>query len=271
MLSPSELVGLSLGTRVVTYDETDAILYALAVGAAAEDTDYTYERGLRVLPTFALPLGLWTADAASAAGAFVPAEALHGAQYLSLRSPLPAAGQLSISGSIAAVWDTGRSALIDVLAECEEFSAIYSIILPGKGGFGGERKPRRTPVVAETDMDVTTEFDTNPSQAALYRLTGDRHAIHIDPVAARAAGFDRPILHGLCTLGVAAREVASASDRRPDELRELSARFVSPVKPGDRLATTCRTSAADAGSVAKFVVSVVERNVLADCFATFVR
>jgi acyl dehydratase len=267
----AEMVGLNLGSRVVRYEAADAILYALAVGTSADEIEYTYERDLRVLPTFALPLGLWVADSASAAGAFVPAEALHGAQALTVSSALPSSGSLELSGRIDAVWDTGRSALIDIVAECEQFTATYSIILPGKGGFGGARKQRGLPATDIDAVGVTREFVTGANQAALYRLTGDRHAIHIDPVAARDVGFDRPILHGLCTLGIAAREVAAASGRRPDELQELSARFVSPVTPGDRLSTVSRSISDEIRVSAEFTVTVGGEDVLSEGVAGFQR
>ena len=97
----AELPGTSLGTRTVTYQEKDAILYALAVGAAASELDLVFERQLRVLPTFALTLGLWVADAVSELGAFVPAEALHGSQQLEVHSALPRAAVVAVTGRVA--------------------------------------------------------------------------------------------------------------------------------------------------------------------------
>lgn len=229
-----EIVGMDLGTRVVAYEERDAILYALAVGAPHEDLSLVFERGLRVLPTFALPLGLWVADAASARGAFTPERALHGSQSLRMHAELPPQGRTEVNGRIAAAWDKGRSAVLDIVAECEWFSATYSIFLPGRGGWGGEPGPRGGGAVADGSERVAA-VSTYPGQAALYRLTGDRHLIHIDPEAAKAAGFAAPILHGLCTLGVVAREIAASVDAAPWELTALSARFSGPVTPGDRL------------------------------------
>src|SRR4051812_11504169 len=204
------LAGTSLGTRFVHYDEKDVILYALAVGARAEDLDLVHERHLRVLPTFATTLGLWACDALAARGVFAPDAALHGAQVLEVRSPLPTRARLEVGARVAGVWDKGRSTVIDVEAQAEHFRATYSIFLPGHGGWGGPRgatrsqadDPEATPTWRKT-------FDTSPEQAALYRLTGDRHQIHIDPEAARAAGLPGVILHGLCTLGIAARELAA--------------------------------------------------------------
>lgn len=246
-----ELPGTSLGTRTVTYQEKDAILYALAVGAAASELDLVFERQLRVLPTFALTLGLWVADAVSELGAFVPAEALHGSQRLEVLRALPGAGEVSVTGLVEKVWDTGRHAIIDVRAESDWFSAVYSVVLLRRGGFDGESPPR---AVQPAQFAPAGSMTVMPQAAALYRLTGDRHLIHIDPSAAVAAGFDRPILHGLATLGMTARHLAGAFGSHPADLQSLSARFVAPVFPGDRLDVQVAEGA--------FHVSVSDRTVL---------
>lgn len=240
----AELVGMDLGTRLVSYNERDAILYALAVGARASELDLVFERNLKVLPTFALPLGLWVADAASAAGAFVPERSLHGSQQLRLHRALPPAAEFEVAGRVEAVWDKGRSAVLDIVSESEYFTATYSIFLPGQGGWGGDPGPRAANRPGEElEPAFTSEFAVGQDQAALYRLTGDWHLIHIDPAAAQAAGFPRPILHGLCTLGIAARELAGAAGAPPWELTSISARFSAPVLPGTTM--TVRAGAAD--------------------------
>lgn len=228
----SELPGTSLGTRTVTYQERDAILYALAVGAAADELDLVFERQLRVLPTYALALALWVADAVAELGVFVPAEALHSGQRLDVHSALPRAGEVSVAGLVEAVWDTGRHAIIDVRADSDHFTAIYAIVLLRRGGFGGPPPPR---AAQPAEFSPAGSMMVPPQAAALYRLTGDRHLIHIDPSAAVSAGFGRPILHGLATLGMAAHHLAGSSGSHAADLRSLSARFVAPVFPGDRL------------------------------------
>ena len=117
---------------------------------------------------------------------------------------------------------------------CELFRAVYSIFAPGQGGWGGERGPaaRRDP---ETAPSRRARAATSREQAVLYRLLGDRHLIHVDPEAARAIGQPRPILHGLCTLGFAVRELPGLLGRRPAELTALQARFAAAVLPGDPL------------------------------------
>src|SRR3954471_5570504 len=129
MMNLADFAGTDLGTRRVTYEDRDVILYALAVGAGADELDLVYERRLKVLPTFALALGLWVADAASAAGAFTPEGSLHGSQNLAAHRELPASGAFEVHGRLANVWDKGRSAVLDVVAESEYFTATYTIFL----------------------------------------------------------------------------------------------------------------------------------------------
>lgn len=230
--SVASLAGHSLGTNVVHYDERDAILYALAVGAKATDLDLVYERDLRVLPSYGLALGVWAVEAAAALGVYDSTETLHASQSLTVHRALPVRGPLSMTGRIAAVWDKGKAALVDIEATCDEFTAVYSIYVPGAGGWGGERGPAGSGQSVNEQRDWHGACQTSLEQAALYRLTGDEHPVHIDPELARGNGFDRPILHGLCTLGFVAREVAGAADAHPCDLRELTARFAAPVLPG---------------------------------------
>jgi acyl dehydratase len=233
-VNAGEAIGLDLGRRVVEYDDGDAILYALAVGARATELELVFERDLRVLPTYGLALGLWAPDELGPRGFYDVARALHGAQRLEQFEPLPRAGTLELAARVSNVWDKGAAAVFEVEVGCRQFRATYSIFAPGSGGFGGERGPSaaRDP---ERAPDLTGRAETTPGQAALYRLTGDRHLIHIDPAAAQAIGQPRPILHGLCTLAVVARELAALRGAHPCDLRELSVRFSAPVLPGESI------------------------------------
>jgi acyl dehydratase len=259
LIRADEALGAELGTRVVEYSESDAILYALAVGAQASDLELVFERDLQVLPTFALPHGLWACDALGELGFFSSANAVHGAQRFELRAPLPARGRFELRALVAAVWDKGSAAVFDVEVECELWRATYSIFAPGRGGWGGERGPR-----ARRDPGGLPErwlrVGTSPEQAVLYRLTGDRHLIHVDPQAAHAIGQPRPIVHGLCTLGLAARELAGLLGHHPCELTSLQARFAAAVLPGDRLELRAWASQPD-GSV-PFLAATAESVVL---------
>ncbi len=234
-LDLTTLTGTDLGERTLAYDERDAMLYALAVGAPPERLDLVYERDLRVLPTLGLGLGLWAVEAAGDLGVYDRTRSLHAGQRLEVKRTFPRSASFLSSGRVSAVWDKGKATVVEVEVDSELFAATYTIFIPGLGGWGGERGPSSVPA-PEVEMKWSERRATRRDAAALYRLTGDRHPVHIDPEVARAGGFERPILHGLCTLGMAALEVPAAIGAHPAELRSLSARFAAPVLPGDDLA-----------------------------------
>jgi len=238
----TELQGYELGKRIVHYEERDAILYALAVGATSSETSLIYERDLRVLPTFACALGLWAVESAGELGAYDRNYSLHASQSLEMHQALPKYGDVETTGKIIEVWDKGKAALIEIAAECEYFRASYGIFLPGLGGWGGERGVVYAAEDEKTRSSWSGGFATTPEQAALYRLTGDLHPIHIDPSVAKANRFERPILHGLCTLGIVARMISEADEAHPSELTKLNARLSSPVLPGDVIEVTANTT-----------------------------
>ncbi|WP_224763598.1 MaoC/PaaZ C-terminal domain-containing protein [Salinibacterium sp. ZJ70] len=232
-MSAADWIGRDLGTRVVAYTEYDAILYALAVGAPADRLDLVFEDQLRVLPTFGLTLAQWAPDVLAHAGAF-DSRSVHGAQTLTVHRPLPRSGELELCARVSGVWDKGAAAIFEIDVQCAEFTARWSIFAPGAGGFGGDRGPARTPAV-EAPVTAEVELPLAPNMAALYRLTGDRHHIHIDPAAASRIGQDKPIMQGLCTLAAAVLRLADASDAHPAELTRLEGRFTGPALPGDVL------------------------------------
>ncbi|MGI5157653.1 MaoC/PaaZ C-terminal domain-containing protein [Microbispora sp. CA-102843] len=233
-MNTAEWAGRDLGERTVAYDEREAILYALAVGAPATDLDLVFEERLRVLPTFALTKAQWAPDALGSLGAFDIRTAVHGSQRLVVRKPLPPAGELTMKARVARVWDKGGAAVFEVEVDSAFFLATWSLFAPGRGGFGGERGPS-APKRPETPPARQLRLDTSPNQAALYRLLGDRHHMHIDPEAAKAAGMPRPFMHGLGTLAAVTLPVADAVGAHPADLAELAGRFAAPVFPGDRL------------------------------------
>lgn len=265
-VNAAEAIGLDLGRRVVEYDERDAILYALAVGAPATALDLVFERELRVLPTYGLALGLWAPDELGPRGFYDVATALHGAQRLEQFEPLPRSGRLELAARVSNVWDKGAAAVFEVEVGCRQFRATYSIFAPGSGGFGGERGPSaaRDP---EREPDARGSAATTPDQAALYRLTGDRHLIHVDPAAAEAIGQPRPILHGLCTLAVAVRELAAMRGAHPCDLAELAVRFSAPVLPGE--AIELRTWAGEGDGPLRFAAATERGTVLSGGSAVF--
>lgn len=253
-----------------SYTDADTMLYALSIGMGNDplnlrELPYVYEQGepLKTVPTLAtvlvpemFPVGLgWDYS-----------QILHSEQRMRLYRPLPAAADLLINKRVVDAFDRGPKLGALILLEAEGrlasddtvlFTMGCTIVARGDGGFGGPkgkgippyRPPRREP---DLSCDITTRQD----QALLYRLTGDRNPLHADPAAARAVGFDRPILHGLCTFGVACKAVLQTiCDYDYTLVREFDARFSTPVLPGD----TITTDMWQEGNVVSFVCSVKER------------
>jgi acyl dehydratase len=267
-LQLNELIGFDLGSCSVTYGTRDAILYALAVGASAAQLDLVYERDLRVLPTYACALGLWAVEKAGDLGAYDRKRSLHASQKLVLHRPMPREGMIAMRGKVESVWDKGKASIVNLAVESDVFAATYAIFLPGVGNWGGLPGPAAiTSARAPTGALRQATSKTSPELAALYRLTGDLHPIHIDPAIARANGFERPILHGLCTFGITARIVLEAAGAHPCDLRMIEARLSAPVMPGDTIAV----SAQGAGDALLFEASVNDRMVLKEGHAIAAR
>lgn len=228
-----DLAGCDLGKRLVEFSPDDAILYALAVGTSATQLDLVYEQDLRILPVYGCALGLWAVEAAGELGAYDRTRSLHVGQSLTVHEPLRPE-PLETHGCIRSVFDKGRLTIVEIAVAAPSFEATYTILLPGIGGWGGEPPPpseRHPPLVP----NWTDTVDIGPGAAALYRLTGDKHPVHIDPAVAAAMGLDGPILHGLATMGIAARVVAAAVGAHPADLAAARVRFSNPVYPGCEL------------------------------------
>lgn len=245
-----DLVGRRLNVADVQWGERDVMLYALGVGAGQTDPqaelEFTTENArdvpLQVLPTFGLILAHRLTEAAP--GYQDVTAVLHAEQSLQLPEPLPVRGVAALSGRVTGVYDKGSGALVVLEGAATErttgkrlLTMRSSIFVRGAGGFGGERGPA-VPVAAPPDRAPDHELacDIRPDQPLLYRLSGDRNPLHADPVVAREAGFERPILHGLCSLGCAARLLLHAvCDSDPARFRSISARFAAPMLPGETL------------------------------------
>ncbi len=230
-----DLIGLDLGTRDIGWDEKDAILYALACGARAKELDLVYERDLRPLPGFVSALGLWAVEKCGDLGVYDRKKSLHVSQAIEIHAPLPRSTRFPAQGRVTAVWDKGKATIVEIEVTSALFTATYSIFLPGIGGWGGVNAPATSTKEEVPTLVPVAEFATSPEQAVLYRLTGDLHPVHVDPEVARGYGFDRPILHGLCTLGIALRLLGPEFGHHPADLRSATARLSAPVAPGDVL------------------------------------
>ena len=244
MTLTAEAVGTTLDPTTFAWTETDAILYALGVGARppAELGLLDERRGPAVLPTFALLANWWAVKDLRAVLNVGPYPIVHGGQSLSLVRALQPHGEVTVTGEVTAVWDKGKHASIEVTtrgsdADGELFVAVGQTMVLGGGGFGGERGPAAGDE-PDGDADVTIDDEIRPEQAAIYRLSGDRNPLHIAPAAAREAGFDNVFLHGLCTFGFAARALVNGvGNGDPEMLRSISCRFAKPVMLGAGLRT----------------------------------
>ncbi|MCC5950611.1 MAG: MaoC family dehydratase N-terminal domain-containing protein [Acidimicrobiia bacterium] len=231
-----------------SWDTKDCMLYALGVGAGTEDlaftTENTADTPLQALPTMAVVLAVGGFGAMRSIGTFNPAMLVHGEQSIELFAPLPTSGTVRNVGEITGIYDKGKGALVELavtgtnVADDEVlFTSTMSAFIRGEGGFGGDRGPsgpRNVPPDTAPDHQVT--LPTSADQALVYRLSGDRNPLHSDPSFAAKAGFDRPILHGLCTYGVTGRALLRAlCDNDPTRVRSMEGRFSSPVWPGESL------------------------------------
>jgi hypothetical protein len=260
-----DLIGHDLGIHEIGWSEKDAILYALACGAQAHELDLVYERDLRPLPGLASAFGLWAVERCGDLGIYDRKKSLHVSQAIEIRTPLPRSARLVARGRVTGVWDKSKATIVDIEVTCELFTVTYSIFLPGIGGWDGKNAPPVAGTDAAAKLVPIAEYRTSPEQAVLYRLTGDLHPVHVDAEVARGFGFDRPILHGLCTLGIALRMIGPAFERHPATLQAATARLSAPVLPGDLL--TLRAAPGEHGIAFDLVVG--ERQVLKDCWAKF--
>jgi acyl dehydratase len=243
-----DIVGKPIQLKPVTYGPDQVILYALGIGAGTDDIEFIYEKGLKVYPTFAV-----TPFLAAFFGSFMQqaninlAGVLHGEQRVVFHKPIPAAATLESTMYCESIYDKGdKGAVINVRVESrtKEGALLFenhAVVFDRTGGnFGGDRGPKseKHDPPADKAPDFKVTHRTSAIQAALYRLSGDKNPLHIDPEFARMLGFDRPILHGLCTFGYAGRAVLEAlCANDPARLKSLSGRFIHPVFPGDTLIT----------------------------------
>jgi acyl dehydratase len=246
------LVGVPGESRDRSWTSTDALLYAIGVGAGLGDplreleftTENTAGVEQKVLPTFGVLLA--QARAAGDLGDFDRAMLVHAEQSIELHKPLPVEGTLRTSAMVTGVYDKGSGALVqtenravDAVTGEPMVTCRSGTFIRGEGGFGGERGSSEPWQLPDRAPDHKVTQQTRPEQALLYRLCGDRNPLHADPAFAARGGFSRPILHGLCTYGFTGRVLLHelcGSD--PARFASMSGRFSAPVLPGQSLVVT---------------------------------
>lgn len=246
-------IGNTVGPHLFEWTDRDTMLYALGVGAGTKDLAFTTENShgidQQVLPTYAV-IACPAFGAIGKIGTFNFGKLLHGSQQIRLFAPLPSTGRLNVVSEVADLQDKGegKNAVVVLKGTGTEpdtgklvAESLTTLVIRGEGGFGGQSGQRpQAPEVPDREPDATVALPTREDQALIYRLSGDRNPLHSDPWFARElAGFPTPILHGLCTYGVAGRVlVAELGGGDASKITSIAARFTAPVFPGETLTTS---------------------------------
>ncbi len=234
-------IGKPIGPIERDYDWKDAALYALGVGAGFDDLDYVYEKQLKIVPSFSIGavfdfLMRVATDANANLGGI-----LHGEQDIIFHHPIPPEGHLTTRGAITHMYDKGAKKGALVVAEADTFhdggaklfTNIFTLFCRKDGGFGGQDAPADPVVFPDRDPDFTEEARPSADQPLLYRLSGDVFALHVDPEFAQSSGFEKPIMHGLCTHGYACRAaVKHLMPGAPERMTRFRVRFSRTLYPG---------------------------------------
>ncbi|WP_030892935.1 MaoC/PaaZ C-terminal domain-containing protein [Streptomyces sp. NRRL F-5053] len=266
----------------ITWEHKDVLLYHLGLGAGVPATDpaelrWTLESKLHVLPSFATVAGAGMGIMAgmSSPGIEVDlAAVLHGTQRIEVHRPLPVSGRATSTSRVADVYDKGKAAVLVLRTDVADddgplWSTDAQLFIRGEGGFGGKRGPSARREQPDREPDLVVERPIREEQALLYRLSGDWNPLHADPEFARLAGFDRPILHGLCSYGMALKAVVdTVLNGDPAAVAAYDARFAGVAYPGETL--RLRMWRLD-GRQVQLTATAAERDdapVLGDCLIT---
>jgi len=240
-----EAIGKKIGPHKKDYDWRDVILYAMGVGAGFDELDYTYEKNLKVIPSFSIAAIFNFLGEVGISSNMNLAGLLHGEQDLIFHNPIPVSGTLSTEGQITHYYDKGPKGAL-VVAESDTwhsngkklFTNIITLFARLDGGFGGADAPGSAVEFPERAADFAVDAAPSVNQPLLYRLSGDVFPLHADPEFARRVGFEKPIMHGLCTHGFACRALMGIlTPGRPELVRRFACRFSAPLYPGDPLKT----------------------------------
>lgn len=241
-LDPS-LVGAPAEPVEFEWTERDVLHYAVSVGAGADDpieelrftTENSADHPLVVLPTFA---NIITRVARAPLGDYDSARLVHASQAMTLHKSIPISGRVVVTPTVIEMLDKGSGALatteqraVDAETGALIATTFQTVFIKGAGGFGGERGSSTRTEIPDRSPDVERPVSIRPEQALLYRLTGDRNPLHTDPAYARRGGFDRPILHGMCTYGFTGRVLMNEFGVDGALMEHMEARFTRPVVP----------------------------------------
>jgi acyl dehydratase len=251
-INRDELLSKRLDDWSYVYEEKNVLLYNLGIGMGRAGRDdelpFVYEKPeLKAVPSFAALLAQMSGRITQGSGMDLP-RMLHGEERLTLHKPLPPKGEVRMNSWVSEIVDKGegKGALITISSDgwlAGESDPLFRVdhlmFARGDGGCGGPSKSEFQPhQLPEREPDLVREAFTRIDDALLYRLNGDPNPLHAHPAAAKAGGFDRPILHGMCTFGIACRTVLDAvCGLDPAKMKAFDARLTSPIYPGETLHT----------------------------------
>lgn len=244
-------LGATLEGPVYSWTDDDVILYHLGIGAGSDPIDpyelrYVYEGDLQVLPTYATipPFEVMMSFAMVDGLDISLAQVLHGEQETVLHNRIPTSGAVTNEGTVTNIFDKGKGALVvmEIVSRLEStgeplFTNRSSIYIKGEGGFGADSGPSTSVEIPHRKPDHVVQSATLPQQALLYRISsGDKNPLHADPGFAGFAGYERPILHGLCTYGIVAKAVVDTVLKgQPGDIASYRSRFSGHVFPGETI------------------------------------
>ncbi len=236
-----DAIGKKIGPVSKEYNWKDLVLYALGVGAGFDELEYCYEQKLKVIPSFSIASVFgFLAEVAGDSNVDLSG-ILHGEQDIIFHNPIPTEGTLSTEGAITHMYDKGAEKGALVVAEADTmhsngsklFTNIFTIFGRKDGGFGGDPGPSETVEFPDRDPDFEEKASPSPDQPLMYRLSGDVFQLHVDPDFAKASGFEKPIMHGLCTHGFACRAVIKhLFPGEPERMSRFRVRFSRTIYPG---------------------------------------
>ncbi len=264
-----EIMSMTSENVEISYSDKDSILYSLGVGLGNDpmnmaELKYVYENSQVALPSMATNFQYHSPLLLKANINFILV--VHGEQKLSFTNPLPVSGDFISNAKVIGCYDkgAGKGAIIDVETtiklkkdNTEICKLVSTTFARGDGGFGGPESPKSEIFKPKGDPDIIHEIVTKPDQALIFRLSGDYNPLHSDPNFAKTAGFEKPILHGMCTYGIACRSlVETLCEGDAKRLKKFDCRFSSPVYPGETIVTEMWKD----GSKVYFQSKVKERN-----------
>lgn len=241
-----DAIGKKIGPLTKEYTWKDVVLYALGVGAGFDELEYCYEQNLKVIPSFSIASVFEFLQQVGVDSNADLSGILHGGQDIIFHSPIPTEGKLTTEGAITHMYDKGADTGALVVAEAETFHSngqklftnIFTIFSRKDGGFGGDPGPNEKLEFPDRPPDFEEQANPSPDQPLLYRLSGDMFMLHADPEFAKASGFEKPIMHGLCTHGYACRAlVKHLFPGEPERMSRLQVRFSRTLYPGESVTT----------------------------------